>query len=78
MPVRTLQRHLANSGTTFSQLLDQMRIETAMVLLEDADLKLSDVARELDYSERAHFSRAFKRITGVTPRQYRTDCQSGN
>ena len=78
MPVRTLQRNLANSGTTFSQLLDQVRIETAMVLLEDADLKLSDVAQELDYSERAHFSRAFKRINGVTPRQYRTDRQSGN
>jgi AraC-like DNA-binding protein len=76
IPVRTLQRHIANSGSTFSQLVDQTRIETAMVLLEDADLNISDVAREIGYSERPHFSRAFRRITGTTPRQYRADRQS--
>lgn len=77
MPVRTLQRHLASSGLTFSQLLDQTRIEIAMVLLEDADLKISDVAGEIGYSNPTHFSRAFRRITGVMPRQYRTDRGSG-
>lgn len=76
MSARTLQRHLLDSGSTFSQLLDMARIETAMVLLEDANLKISDVAREIGYSERPHFSRAFRRITGTTPRQFREDRQS--
>lgn len=71
MSVRTLQRHLTNSGTTFSQILDQTRVQAATFLLEDMDLRISDIAYELDYSEGVHFSRAFKRVTGVTPSQYR-------
>jgi len=77
VPVRTLQTHLSGSGLTFSQLLDQVRIETAMVLLEDADVKISDVALEIGYRNSTHFSRAFRRNTGVTPQQYRTARRSG-
>jgi len=68
---RSLQRTLAENGTRYSEVLDQARFDVASELLQDADIKVTDVAIQLGYSDSAHFSRAFKRIAGVNPRVYR-------
>lgn len=65
--VRTLQRYLANAGLTFSKLMEETRRETALRLIEDPTIKLIDVSVELGYSDPAHFTRAFRRWTGVPP-----------
>ena len=61
----------AISGTRYSEVLDQTRFDAASELLQDPDIKVTDVALQLGYSDSAHFSRAFKRVAGVNPRVYR-------
>jgi AraC-like DNA-binding protein len=73
MTVRTLQRHLAESGLTFSQLVDETRVEAAVTMLEESDMAISEIAAALDYSEPSHFTRAFRRATGTIPRLYRKE-----
>jgi len=68
--VRTLQRTLAKAGLTFSKLMEETRKDTALRLLEDPGIKLIDVSLELGYSDPAHFTRAFRRWTGVPPNSF--------
>ena len=68
---RSLQRKLAESGTRYSEVLDQVRFHTACRMLQAPNIKVADVAKRLGYSEPTHFSRAFRRIAGITPRMYR-------
>jgi AraC-like DNA-binding protein len=66
-----MQRHLAAWGVTYEQLIDDLLFHHAMVELSDASRSVTDVAFDLGYSDSAHFTRAFKRWTGYTPRQFR-------
>ncbi len=68
---RTLKRKLAAHGTTFTALVDDLRRQRALLLIEDAGLTLAEVAARLGYSEPPNFTRAFRRWTGVTPAAYR-------
>jgi AraC-like DNA-binding protein len=68
---RTLKRKLAAQGTAFSLLLDEARHQRALLLLDDPDLALADVAARLGYSDTANFARAFKRWTGTPPAAFR-------
>ena len=68
---RSLQRKLSGMGTRYSEVLDQVRFHTACRMLQDSDMKVADVAHQLGYSDPTHFSRAFRRISGVNPRLYR-------
>ena len=68
---RSLQRFLESKGSSFSRLVEQVMLNRAIELLGDARLPLKEVARELGYSEPAHFSRAFRRMTGLAPSTYR-------
>lgn len=71
MSVRSLQRRLAADGLSFSRILDQARFECAKPLLRQSDMKLTDIAFELGYSDQAHFTRAFRRWAGISPREFR-------
>jgi len=70
--VRTLQRRLGAGAATFEEIVDRVRFEKALELLDDPSLKLSYVAARLGYSDAANFTRAFRRWTGATPGTYRT------
>lgn len=74
---RTLQRKLAHVGLTYSDVLDTVRYEHASRLLRDTDCRIIDVAFSSGYTDPAHFSRAFRRISGVTPRQFREQSRLG-
>lgn len=71
LSVRTLQRHLAASGESYSQLVEAVRLETCIDLMRNQDVRLVDIAAELGYSDPGNFSRAFRRWTGTTPRAFR-------
>jgi AraC-like DNA-binding protein len=73
LSVRSLQRRLSAAGTTYSRLVDEVRMRTALPLLEDPDILLTEIAYDLGYSHPAHFTRAFRRWAGVTPSEYRAD-----
>ncbi len=67
---RSLQRELKIYGLNYSMLVDQVRFEKALELLK-SDYKLIDICYSIGYSDPSHFSRAFKRIAGVSPTEYR-------
>ena len=72
MSRRTLQRRLFEAEMSFTQLLDQTRFETARELLgTDSEIPITEVAHALGYENLSNFSRAFKRWSGVSPRQFR-------
>jgi AraC-like DNA-binding protein len=68
---RTLQRTLAREGLSYRRLTDQARYAAAIPLLRDAELAIVDVAHETGYSDQAHFTRAFRRWTGMSPARFR-------
>ncbi len=68
---RSIQRHLADCGTSYKRLLDQVRFELAAGLIKFSDRPLTDVGFEVGYSDPAHFTRAFRRWAGMSPREYR-------
>lgn len=70
MSLRTLRRRLADEGTSFRQLQDEVRGALAEALLADG-LKLEHVADTLGYGEVSNFIRAYRRWKGVTPRNDR-------
>lgn len=69
--VRSLQRCLASAGLTYSRLLDQVRFEKGAELLRKTDARIIDVAFATGYTDPAHFARAFRRMAGITPREFR-------
>jgi AraC-like DNA-binding protein len=69
--VRSFQRKLSGMGLSYSGLVDTVRFENAAKLLRDTDAKVIDVAFSSGYTDPAHFTRAFRRISGVTPREFR-------
>ena len=71
MNLRTMQRHLAVWDLTFEQLLDEYRLRRAMKYLNEGEHTITDIAFRLGYSDSAHFTRAFRRWVGASPRQVR-------
>ncbi|MFQ6538059.1 MULTISPECIES: AraC family transcriptional regulator [Aphanothece] len=71
LSVRTLQRNLSKQGLSYSRLVDRVRYQQAVSFMQNQDIPLIEVAYSLGYSDPANFSHAFKRWTGVAPRQYR-------
>ena len=68
---RTLTRRLAEEGTSFRDILDEVRSDFARALLQDRSLSIGDIAFFLQYSEPAAFHRSFRRWTGLTPQAFR-------
>jgi AraC-like DNA-binding protein len=71
MSPRTLARHLAEEGLTFSTVLEGLRMDLARRYLQDEDLPISKIAWLLGYREVSAFTHAYKRWTGRTPREAR-------
>jgi len=70
MAPRTLHRLLDSEGTSFRQLVDEVRRALAEEMLSHR-MTVEEVAERLGYSEASSLFHAFKRWTGVSPRQYR-------
>jgi AraC-like DNA-binding protein len=68
---RTLQRRLAQEGTSLQAQVEDVQKTVALAVLRDRDLPVEEVAFLLGYDEPSTFFRAFKRWTGTTPQQYR-------
>jgi len=62
---RTLNRRLKNAGTSFRQLHNRARHETARQLLRDTTGSIEAIATLLGFSGRSAFNRAFSRWQGV-------------
>ncbi len=76
MSARTLQRRLAEENQNYSGLIDRLRFEAAIPLVQDPRNKMIDIALELGFSNSANLTRAFRRWAGVTPGEFRQDRKS--
>ena len=66
-----MARRLASEGLTFTGILDELKIDLAKSYLKKDELPISQTAWLLGYGEVSAFTHAFKRWTGMTPRQWR-------
>ena len=72
IPERTLKRRFkAATGATLIEYLQNLRIEEARHLLESGQMPVDDICIEAGYEDTSFFRRLFKRLTGLTPTQYR-------
>ncbi len=65
---KLINRH---TGQNFLELLNEMRIDRAKALLADPSRRVHAIAGEVGYSDVAHFSKSFKKVTGKTPGEFR-------
>lgn len=75
---RSLQRKLNDSGTSYKDLVENIRQTTAIQHLNQNLLSLGEISYLLGFSNVANFSRAFKRWQGVTPGVYRGEHDHSN
>lgn len=68
---RTLQRKLSLEGTSFRELLEQVRSSLAINYMREPQFRLTDIAEMLGYSDLSVFSRSFKRWFGISPQRWR-------
>ena len=68
---RTIRRHLFNEGTNYRAVLDRIRFTTAREMLRNSDVSVTEIAFQLGYSGPNNFIRSFKRISGITPNEFR-------
>jgi AraC-like DNA-binding protein len=67
----TLNRGLATAGMSYGRLLDCLRFDTACEMFAIPQVTVKEIAHELGYSGTNNFVRGFRRMTGVTPGEYR-------
>ncbi|CBL46170.1 Transcriptional regulator, AraC family [gamma proteobacterium HdN1] len=71
MSGRTFKRRLQQLGTSFQEILDDIRKDQAIDYLRHTNKPIDEIAALLGYNDPSNFGRAFKRWTGKTPSQYR-------
>jgi AraC family transcriptional regulator len=64
-------------GHSILDYLRQLRVEYASRQLSDSNDSLAAIAQAAGFSDQSHFSRIFKRVTGVTPAVYRASSEKG-
>ena len=68
---RTLRRQLAKAGVSFQSLFDDLRLLESKNLIGQGSLPLKQIAERAGFETVGNFHRAFKRLTGITPAQWR-------
>jgi len=69
--VRSLQRELARAGSSYRDALQRAKFDAARELLEQPGVPIVDIAHAVGFENPPHFTRFFRRLAGMTPRQYR-------
>lgn len=68
---RSLQMHLKNEATSFSQIIVEIRKDMAIHYLKSHSISIDEIAYILGFSESSAFHRAFKKWTFMTPGEFR-------
>jgi len=71
MSLSAFKRRLEREGVSFRELRDTVVREVAQRLLRNTDIGIGAIALQVGYSEHSAFNRAFARLCGMTPTQYR-------
>jgi AraC-like DNA-binding protein len=70
LSARTVARKLLAEGMTYAELLEDRRTSAAKGLLESRRFSIQEAAAAMGFADAPAFHRAFKRWTGLTPKQY--------
>ncbi|HVE77827.1 MAG TPA: AraC family transcriptional regulator [Gemmatimonadaceae bacterium] len=70
-PVQLSRGFRRGVGCTLTEYLRLRRVERACAMIRDSSLPLTRVALAVGFAEHAHFTRSFRRVTGMTPSAYR-------
>lgn len=73
MSPSALQQKLAQLDSSFQDLLNQVRQSLALAYMEQARVSITEMSFMLGFSDTSSFTRAFRRWTGKSPRDYRRD-----
>ena len=76
MSARTLRRRLKNEGSTFREVLKEIRYGLAREYLANTHLPMDEISLLLGYTEAGNFSHAFKRWSGLSPSLWRQHADS--
>lgn len=71
MSERTLRRRLCDAGQSYRTILDEVRRERAIALVEQGGHTVIAIAQDVGFADPTAFARAFRRWTGMTPHEYR-------
>ncbi|BFM14473.1 AraC family transcriptional regulator [Maricurvus nonylphenolicus] len=71
MSRRTMHRRLSENGTTFNALREEIVLHIAKESLSKTSASITELAHKLGYADSSAFDRAFKRLTGSKPLEYR-------
>ena len=58
-------------GENLSGIIEKLRVEKACELIKNTDIKIGDIAEKVGYTSDLSFRRAFKKVTGMNPGEYR-------
>ncbi|MBJ2210797.1 MULTISPECIES: AraC family transcriptional regulator [Pseudomonas] len=75
---RHLHRQLQKAGSSYRELVDDIRIELAKSLLQDNGLTVDAISRRLNFKEGPSFSRWFREMTKQTPGEFRRQLKASN
>lgn len=60
-----------NYGKPLSELINDKKISASMEMLTETDMKMIEIAEQLNFNSESYFFRMFKKYTGCTPKEYR-------
>ncbi|HBP39106.1 MAG TPA: hypothetical protein DD640_10290 [Clostridiales bacterium] len=73
LSIRQLNRVLLKLyGVTFKQKLAQIRVNAAREMLKNSGMTIAKIAENTGFGQTGSFSAAFRKLTGLTPEQYRS------
>ncbi|MBI3898400.1 MAG: AraC family transcriptional regulator [Gammaproteobacteria bacterium] len=72
MTPSTLRRRLEGQGQPYQSIKDDLRFDLAIILLDQPEKSVTDIAIGLGFSDTSAFYRAFKKWTGMSPTEYRS------
>jgi AraC-like DNA-binding protein len=71
MSVRSFQRELTRAGSSYRGVLQRVKFDAACELLKQPEIKIVEIAHATGFENPPHFARFFRRLAGITPREYR-------
>jgi AraC family transcriptional regulator len=70
-PVQVCRQFHRRFGCTIGEYVRRLRVGRAQSLLNSSELGLAEIALACGFCDQSHFTRAFRRLTGMPPQQYR-------
>lgn len=59
------------TGKSLPEIINDLRIEDAKELLLHSNIDITEIAFSIGYSDRSYFTNVFKKLVGVSPKEYR-------